>query len=471
MKCQLLSLALLVVAVSCADMPDCTYDDYMSWNIVNNNRYMTVYPHDSLITVTVGEYGLDSLQFTEAFENDLCNYWSSNHNGWTLTTSGTNGCVRTVTKDFDADEYNTHCASSSDTMSGYQITTVVQEDTEELYTGTSLDGTIETVVVNGVFNDVMLLPTSASYNVTIYIYNPGDYSAVVSGDAGVMYDTDYCDIKVQTYAPYYVKSINPVPVSFPTTYVNDAVVLTRDVDPVLHQISTVLATVTMYPKGDCLVYGDFTVRFYVGCVDDDPTCDADTLADFPYFDATFTIGIPDCKIQTHEADAWLTMRTYNDDDEVDATFQAGSTIKIEENITTIGGTPGEDCDCVTDMYVYDWSGNLLDSYLDMESLDIFDTKSLIVTPLKNKFSAYLDPSIFSDPNGEVVQLEATCTINWGFKKETVSFGRKFKILRDGEPGSAEGSLELAVGVAEPDAGVSLRGSAWLIMSILLWLML
>ncbi|KAH3731994.1 hypothetical protein Pelo_17177 [Pelomyxa schiedti] len=48
----------------------------------------------------------------------------------------------------------------------------------------------------------------------------------------------------------------------------------------------------------------------------------------------------------------------------------------------------------------------------MESLSIFTTKSLVVTPLENKFSAYLNPSIFPDPNGEVVQLEATCQINW-----------------------------------------------------------
>ncbi|KAH3765939.1 hypothetical protein Pelo_2200 [Pelomyxa schiedti] len=464
MKCQLLSLALLFVAVSCADMPDCTYDDYMSWNIVNNNRYMTVYPHDSLITVTVGEYGLDSLEFTEAFDNTMCNYWSSNHNGWTLTTSGTNGCVRTVTKDFDADDYNTHCASSSDTMSGYQITTVVQEDTEELYTGTSLDGTIETVVVNGVFNDVMLLPTSASYEITIETYDPGKYSALVSGYCGVMYDTDYCDIKVQTYAPYYVYSINPVPVSFPTTYVDDAVVLTREVDPVLHEISTVTGTVTMYPKADCKVYGNVTIRFLVDCLDEDSTCDAGTLADFPYFDATFTIGIPDCSVTTHEAEAFLTMRTYNKDGQVDATFKTGTTITIEEIITTTGGTPGEDCDCVTDMFIYDWSGNLLGSYIDMESLAIFDTESLVVTPLENEFSAYLDPSIFPDPNGEVVQLAATCTINWGFKKETVSFGRKFKILRDA-PGSAEGTAELTVGV-DTNSDDDNDNTTWIILGVI-----
>ncbi|KAH3745230.1 hypothetical protein Pelo_13379 [Pelomyxa schiedti] len=143
-------------------------------------------------------------------------------------------------------------------------------------------------------------------------------------------------------------------------------------------------------------------------------------------------------------EAWLIMRTYNEDGELDATFRAGTTITIEENITTTGGTPGEDCDCVTDMYIYDWSGNLLGSYLDMESLSIFATKSLVVTPLENKFSAYLDPSIFPDPNGEVVLLEATCQINWG---------------------SAAGYADVAVGLPEPDPStmVTPGGALWLFL--------
>ncbi|KAH3745227.1 hypothetical protein Pelo_13376 [Pelomyxa schiedti] len=447
-------LALCVVASAVGattDMPDCTYNDYMSWSVVNGNRYMTVVyttSHGSIITVTVCDHSLGSLEFTDALNNTMCNYWSSDHNGWNLTTSGTNGCVRTVTKDFDSDEYSTHCATSAaKTETGYQINTAVKEITDEMYSNTNIDGTISTTVLYGIFNDVMLIPT-------INDYDPS-WGAWVSGYCGVMYGAVSCDIKASVTAPFYVTSINPKPLSFPTSYVNAAVVLTTDIDTALHSYSSATGTMTIYPKFDCMVYGTFTVQFLVGCLDGDPTCNAYVLSEFSSFNATITIGIPDCSETTQEA--YITMRTYNEDGEFDAYFGSGTTITIEEIIATTGGTPGENCDCVTDMFIYDWSGNLLGSYIDMESLDIFDTESLVVTPLENEFSAYLDPSIFPDPNGEVVQLAATCTINWGFKKETVSFGRKCKILRD-QPGSAEGIAALTVGVAEQDGGVTDGGA-------------
>ncbi|KAH3731991.1 hypothetical protein Pelo_17174 [Pelomyxa schiedti] len=433
-------VVLCVVASATTNTTDCTYDDYMSWSVVDGNRYMTVVypaPHDdSIVTVTVRDHSLGSLEFTGALDNTMCNYWSSNHNGWNLTTSGTNGCVRTVTKDFDSDEYSTHCAFQS----GYQLNTVVKELTDAMYSGTNIDGTINAAVLNGVFNDVLLLPTTTS----IYVYDPGDYLRSVGAYCWATYDTDYCDVNSAVYAPYQITGINPKPLSWPTSYVNDAVVLTTEIEAELHEISTATGTVTMYPKSNCRVYGNFTIQFLVACLDYYSTCNADTLDEFPFFNAIITIGIPNCETTAREAEAWLTMRTYNEEGEFDASFRPGTRITIEENITTTGGTPGSNCSCITDMFIYDWAGNLIWSYDDIQNVDIFFPESLVVSPVENKFSVYLDPYVmFTNPDGDVVQLVATCQVNWGFKKETVSFGNKYQ-LRDSLQSS--GTAELTVGV-------------------------
>ncbi|KAH3761965.1 hypothetical protein Pelo_6188 [Pelomyxa schiedti] len=383
----------------------CTYEEYGTLSALE--RSITIQSHDNLITVTVVDYGLGSLMFPNGQNGTMCEYSIDNHNGWVVTSSETNGCVQTTARDFDADLFRVNCAQMLNTANGYDVDTTVEEYTMPLYSGTLFD-TILTVVVDAYFYDKMYLPSSTETEyIEVTIYDPPAYGAVVSG-TGTMGENDYVNLLAQINAPYCITSMNPIPLSVPDNTLG-AVLLVTSITKALHSWSEITVLLTIYPESDdCEIYGYFVLEFFVGCLPEDPSCDDDVLQDFQSFTAEIIIGIPGCMYQGQNAT--LSIRTYDQDGSFAVYLQPGQTIIIDERSTTYAGIPEEDCDCTTYVFLYDWSGNLLEHHNVETEAELFHATSLLVSPLENKFSIYLDPSIF---RCAVALINATCVINWG----------------------------------------------------------
>ncbi|KAH3731992.1 hypothetical protein Pelo_17175 [Pelomyxa schiedti] len=390
-----------------ATTANCTYEEYG-----NNNHHVTIYPHNSMITVTVEGYGLGSLAFPEGQNGKMCEYSTDSHNGWVVTSSETNDCALTVTRDFAADFFITNCAEIVRTTNGdYEMHTTMEEHTVPLYSG-AMFGTILTVTVNSFFYNEMLLPSSTeSEKIEITLYQPPEYSVSVSGAIGTMGENDYSNFVAMISAPYCVTSVNPIPVAVPNNTLG-AVVKVTSITSTPHSVSRVMLLVMIYPEENCEISGEFVFELFVECLTEDPTCDDDVLQDFQSFSAGCVIAVPECK--NWEWNTALSIRPYDEDEKFKMSFRPGATLIIDENITTYGTVPENVCDCTTVLSLYNSSGNLIGHYNVQTEAHLFHTTSLLLSPLENKFSVYLDPSIFADKtHGEVVQINATCVINWG----------------------------------------------------------
>ncbi|KAH3745231.1 hypothetical protein Pelo_13380 [Pelomyxa schiedti] len=392
---------------SSATTANCTYEEYG-----NNNHHVTIHLHNNMVTVTVEGYGLGSLEFHEGQNGTMCEYSTDNSNGWVMTSSETNDCALTVTRDFDADSFITNCAEIVRTTNGdYEMHSTVEEHSIPLYSG-AVFGTILTVVVNAFFYNEMLLPSSTeSEYIEITLYQPPEYSVSVSGAVGTIGENDYSNFVAMISAPFCITSVNPIPVAIPNNTLG-AVVLVTSITSTLHSVSRVMLLVMIYPEENCKISGEFVFELFVECLTEDPTCDDDVLQDFQSFSAGCVIAVPDCK--NWEWNTALSIRPYDEDENFTMSFRPGETLIIDENITTYGTVPEYACDCTTELYLYNWSGDFIARYNVQTDAHLFHTTSLILSQLENKFSVYLDPSIFADKtHGEVVQINATCVINWG----------------------------------------------------------
>ncbi|KAH3764506.1 hypothetical protein Pelo_3612 [Pelomyxa schiedti] len=311
----------------------------------------------------------------------------------------------TAARDFDTDLFRVNCAQMLDTANGDCIYTVVEEYTIPLYSGTLFD-TVLTVVVDANFYDKMYLPSSTeSEYINLTVYEPPHYVASLTGTIGVASYTAYADVVAMINAPYCITSVNPIPLSVPSNTLG-AILSVTSITKALHSYSEVAALLTMYPESNCYIDGNFVLEFFVECLPEDPTCDGGVLQDFTSFTTDVFISIPHCGNEN----STLYISTYYPNGSFAVSLQPGQTITIDEYFITDAGIPDEDCDCKTDVDLYDWSGNLLGHHNVETEAQLFHTTLLFVSPLENKFSVYLDPSIFC---GVVGVISATCDINWG----------------------------------------------------------
>ncbi|KAH3746089.1 hypothetical protein Pelo_12520 [Pelomyxa schiedti] len=266
------------------------------------------------------------------------------------------------------------------------------------------------------------------------------YGVTLSGYIGSTGENDFTGIQAVINPPYWITSVNPIPLSVPSDTL-DAALLVTSITKMVDTYSQMTGTITIYPASNCQTSGYYVLEFFVGCVlEDDPTCDES----YSSFNVSLPIYIPSCDSVDQSG---VSIRTYDEKGNFDVRLQPGQTIIIDEKITTDLGTPQYDCNCTTELFLYDWSGNLLGHHNVESEAELFHPTSLLVSPLENKLRVFLDPIIFNYTKGEVVKIHTTCDTNWV----------------TGRAQSVSGDSTVTAGVAEEDGADDNEGTdGWII---------